>query len=57
MLAAGIAEFGLVLRDSKYKGKASLANAKALVQQTLPMDLNGYRQELLRLIGIAETAR
>jgi len=56
-LAAGIAEFGLVLRDSKYKGKASLANAKALVQQSLPMDLNGYRQELLRLIGIAETAR
>lgn len=56
-LAAGIAEFGLVLRDSKYKGKASLANAKTLVQQSLPMDLNGYRQELLRLIGIAETAR
>lgn len=56
-LAAGIAEFGLVLRDSKYKGKASLANAKTLVQQTLGMDLNGYRKELVDLISRAEAIR
>ena len=49
--AAGLAALGLTLRDSKYKGSASLAMSYELVQNALAFDPNGYRAQLLDLIA------
>ena len=48
--AAGIAALGLTLRDSQYKGTASLDLSRQLVENTLTFDPNGYRAQLLQLI-------
>ena len=48
--AAGIAALGLTLRDSQYKGTASLTLSRELVENALTFDPNGYRAQLLQLI-------
>ena len=48
--AAGVAAYGMVLRNSPYKGDATYIKAQQLVQQGLTYDPHGYRQELLQLI-------
>ena len=48
--AAGLAALGLSLRDSQYKGTATLAMSRELVQNALAFDPNGYRAQLLDLI-------
>ena len=48
-LAAAIAEFGLVLRDSPYRGEASLEHALAWARSVEP-DAGGRRAELASLI-------
>ena len=48
--AAGVAAYGMILRDSPYKGDASIEMAKKLVKQGLSFDPNGYRAELLKII-------
>ncbi len=58
-LAAATAEFGLLLRHSSYKGKATYENALALAQQAAKTDASGYRKELCTLIekaGLLDTA-
>ena len=50
--AAGVAAYGMILRDSPYKGDASIEMAKKLVKQGLSFDPNGYRAELLKIIEI-----
>ncbi len=52
-LASAIAEFGMLLRDSKYKGAASYAHALAQVRAASSYDPNGYRAELAQLIDTA----
>lgn len=49
-LAAGVAEFGMLLRDSKYKGSASYAQALSYVRQAMGADVHGYRKELVGLL-------
>lgn len=49
--AAGVAAFGMVLRNSPYKGDATTDMAGKLVGDHLGKDLHGYRAELLRLIA------
>ena len=49
--AAGIATFGLVLRNSPYKGEANIDMARELVENHLGKDPHGYRAELLKLMG------
>ncbi len=51
--AAGVAAYGLVLRDSEYKGDANLPLARELVQSSLNYDPDGYRAALLGLIDRA----
>lgn len=53
--AAGVAAFGMTLRQSPYKGDASLTMARQLVENHLGKDPHGYRAELLQLIGKAKT--
>ena len=61
--AAGVAAFGMVLRNSPYKGDATLEMAYQLVKSHLATDPHGYRAELMKLIekevkdGRAETER
>ena len=52
--AAGVAEYGMILRESKYKGNSTFESAKDLVSKSLTFDPNGYRSDLLELISIAE---
>jgi Ca-activated chloride channel family protein len=48
--AAAVAEFGLVLRDSRFKGNANLGNVSALAGSSLGNDLKNYRNDFLDLI-------
>ncbi|MCO6487200.1 MAG: von Willebrand factor type A domain-containing protein [Phaeodactylibacter sp.] len=48
--AAAVAEFGLLLRDSEFKGEATYAHAKKLAQTAKGKDPNGYRRELIDMI-------
>jgi Ca-activated chloride channel family protein len=52
--AAAVAEFGMLLRDSAFKGSSSFAEALALAQRFKGDDRHGHRAEFIRLIGAAE---
>jgi Ca-activated chloride channel family protein len=52
--AAAVAEFGLLIRDSEFKGKASYGQVLALARGAKGQDKEGYRAEFIKL---AETAR
>ena len=55
MLAAPtVAEFGLLLRNSDYRGKADLGHVIAAAREARGRDPDGYRAEFVRL---AETVR
>ena len=55
--AAAVAEFGMILRDSEYKGNATLQGAAILAKQARGDDEDGYRSELIRLIHTAKDMR
>ena len=48
--AAAAAEFGLLLRDSEFKGRASYTHAAKLAKSAQGKDPNGYRREMIDLI-------
>ena len=48
--AAAVAEFGLLLRDSEFKGNATYAHAAKLARSAQGKDPNGYRRELIDMI-------
>jgi|GEM_PF-155312 len=48
--SAAVAGFGLLLRDSQYKGKASFEQVLRLAQQSKGEDPNGYRAEFIQLV-------
>ena len=52
--AAGVAAYGMILRNSKYRGSADYDMAASLVEQGLAFDPHGYRAELLELISTAK---
>jgi Ca-activated chloride channel family protein len=52
--AAAVVEFGLLLRDSEFKGKASFSDARKLAEKFKGADPHGHRAEFIRLIGAAE---
>ena len=47
---AAVAEFGLLLRDSAYKGQASYLDVLHRAKASLESDAWGYRQEFIRLV-------
>ena len=51
--AAAVAEFGLLLRDSRYKAQSSYAAAAELARAAAGADLSGRRTEF---VGLVETA-
>lgn len=52
--AAAVTQFGLLLRDSEYKGNASYTSALQLAKQAKGNDPDGYRAECIKLIEIAQ---
>ena len=52
--AAVVAEFGLLLRDSQYKGTANWKDLITRAEAAKGADINGYRAEMIELIKLAE---
>jgi len=52
--ASSVAEFGLLLRNSEYKGEASLISVLKRARSALAEDKYGYRNEFIRLVKIAQ---
>ncbi|HEV7645853.1 MAG TPA: VWA domain-containing protein [Pyrinomonadaceae bacterium] len=52
--AASVVEFGLLLRDSRYKGNANIGSVVDLANTARSNDLNGYRGEFIDLVGQAK---
>lgn len=48
--AAAVVEFGMLLRNSAFKGSATYADAAKLARSAVGKDPNGYRNELVRMI-------
>lgn len=52
--SAAVAEFGMLLRDSKFKGNADYNLSYNLARESSGKDTNGYRKEFMNLIKTAE---
>jgi Ca-activated chloride channel family protein len=52
--AAAVAAFGMLLRNSEYRGEASWAGVRELARSGLGDDPHGHRAEFLRLVDAAE---
>ena len=48
--SAAVAEFGMLLRNSEYKGDADFKNTLHLAKAGIGKDMNGYRKELIEMI-------
>jgi Ca-activated chloride channel homolog len=48
--SAAVATFGMLLRDSQYKGNARFDDVLKLANQSQGEDLDGYRAEFIRLV-------
>lgn len=48
--SAAVAEFGMMLRGSQYKGKANFEDILKLANQSQGDDVEGYRAEFIRLV-------
>jgi len=55
--AASVAEFGMILRNSPYRGKASVGEVIENAQASKGSDRNGYRQEFIQLVQRARSLR
>lgn len=53
--SAAVASFGMLLRDSKFKGTATYDNVYNLAKDALGTDKENYRAEFLQLIKTANT--
>ena len=52
--AASVASFGMILRESPYKGTATLASVAEWARQGLGSDTGGQRNEFLGLVSRAQ---
>jgi len=55
--AAAVAEFGMILRDSEYKGNGSLQQVIEWAQQGTGVDVNGYRADFIELVRKAQSLK
>lgn len=53
--SAAVAEFGMILRDSKYKGSATFNSVAELARSARGADQEGYRAEFIALVEVAES--
>jgi len=52
--AAAVAEWGMLLRNSEYKGGATYGQTLDLARTAKGADAEGYRAEFIRLVEMAE---
>ena len=52
--SAAVAQFGMLLRDSKFKANSAYANCIALAREGKGEDLEGYRSEFISLVETSE---
>jgi len=52
--ASSVASYGLLLRDSEYKGETSFEKIKSWAQNSKSYDLYGYKQEFIELVDKAD---
>jgi Ca-activated chloride channel family protein len=52
--ASAVAQFGMILRDSEFKGSASYDSTLNLANSALSKDPHGYRQEFIQLVETAK---
>lgn len=50
LFSAAVAEFGMLLRNSQYKGEATYDHVMELAKLSKGVDLNGYRAEFIQLV-------
>ena len=55
--SCAVAEFGMVLRDSEYKGKADFSQILDLARSSKGTDEEGYRSEFIRLADLAKSLK
>jgi Ca-activated chloride channel family protein len=55
--AAAVAEFGMILRNSEFKGKSTLEHAIDLAGNARGEDEDGYRSEMIRLMRVTKDMR
>jgi Ca-activated chloride channel family protein len=48
--SAAVAEFGMLLRDSEFKGNSSYPDAFRIAKSSMGRDEDGYRSEFIRLV-------
>lgn len=53
--AAAVAEFGLLLRDSKYRNRASFEQVLLIGKTAIASDVHGYRKDFLALVKKASS--
>ena len=51
--AAAVAAFGMLLRDSQFKGNATYAGVLDMAREAASGDTTGYRDEFLKIVGRA----
>jgi Ca-activated chloride channel family protein len=52
--AAAVAEFGMLLRNSPYRGSSSWESVLAIARESRGLDREGYREEFIRLVQLCE---
>ena len=52
--AASVASFGMLLRDSKFKGESTFDMVLELAKQSKGIDENGYRAEFINIVELAD---
>lgn len=52
--AAAVAEFGMLLRDSEFKGSATYGSVLKLASESQGVDREGYRREFIRLVEMCQ---
>jgi Ca-activated chloride channel family protein len=55
--SASIAEFGLLLRNSEYKGEATMEEVIAMAKAAKGEDDEGYRSEFIKLVKLADSLK
>jgi len=53
--ASAVAQFGMLLRDSKYKAQANYNKVLELARSSMNNDAQGYRSEFIQLVETART--
>ncbi|NMC33097.1 MAG: DUF3520 domain-containing protein, partial [Veillonellaceae bacterium] len=52
--AAAVTEYGMLLRNSEFKGQSSYAQALTLAHGARGNDVNGYRAEFIKLVELSQ---